>query len=56
MSHTYDNIILSTGVLRRNSLTQFIVVEAMNVDPDDTFTVSVFMFDWSSGSARFIRW
>lgn len=42
--------ILSTGVLRRHSSTRFLTVEAMNVDPDDSRTVSVQMFDWSSGS------
>ncbi|PGM49584.1 hypothetical protein CN946_21340 [Bacillus sp. AFS053548] len=41
---------LSTGVLRRHSDTQFLTVEAVNVDPDDSRTVSVLMFDWSSGS------
>ncbi|MBK5463433.1 hypothetical protein JFV29_13475 [Peribacillus sp. TH16] len=47
MSH---NDILSTGVLRRHSATLFLTVEAMNVDPDDFRTVTVQMFDWSSGS------
>lgn len=40
---------LSTGVLRRHSSTQFLTVEAVNVDPDDSRSVSVLMFDWSSG-------
>ncbi|PEC47201.1 hypothetical protein COJ46_10805 [Bacillus sp. AFS077874] len=40
---------LSTGVLRRHSSTQFLTVEALNVDPDDARSVSVLMFDWSSG-------
>lgn len=42
--------ILSTGILRRHSSTLFLTVEAMNVDPDDSRTVTVQMFDWSSGS------
>lgn len=42
--------ILSTGVLRRNSSTNFITVEAMNADPNDSRSVTVRMFDWSSGS------
>ncbi|MEY9870474.1 hypothetical protein ABIE66_005980 [Peribacillus sp. B2I2] len=42
--------VLSTGVLRRNSDTLFLTVEAINVDPDDFRTVTVQMFDWSSGS------
>ncbi|MFD4703415.1 hypothetical protein ACFWM3_00985 [Gottfriedia sp. NPDC058432] len=41
---------LSTGVLRRHSDTQFLTVEAVNLDPDDARSVSVFMFNWSSGS------
>jgi hypothetical protein len=41
---------LSTGVLRRHSDTQFLTVEAVNLDPDDARSVSVLMFDWSSGS------
>ncbi|MFB7139891.1 hypothetical protein ACFCYN_09580 [Gottfriedia sp. NPDC056225] len=41
---------LSTGVLRRHSDTQFLTVEALNLDPEDSRSVSVFMFDWSSGS------
>ncbi|MBK5446675.1 hypothetical protein [Peribacillus sp. TH24] len=45
-----NNDILSTGVLRRHSATLFLTVEAMNVDPDDFRTVTVQMFDWSSGS------
>lgn len=48
MSHNKE--ILTTGVLRRHSSTLFLTVEAMNVDPDDTRTVTVEMFDWSSGS------
>lgn len=42
--------ILSTGVLRRHSSTKFLTVEAMNVDPNDSRSVTVQMFDWSSGS------
>ncbi|MFF2890069.1 hypothetical protein [Paenibacillus sp. NPDC057967] len=42
--------ILSTGVLRRHSSTEFLTVEAMNVDPNDSRSVTVQMFDWSSGS------
>jgi len=41
---------LSTGVLRRHSDTQFLTVEAVNLDPEDARSVSVLMFDWSSGS------
>ena len=48
--HKHHNETLSTGVLRRHSATLFLTVEAMNVDPDDTHTVTVEMFDWSSGS------
>lgn len=44
------NEILSTGVLRRNSNTLFLTVEALNVDPDDSRAVSVQMFNWSTGS------
>ncbi|MFD0670738.1 hypothetical protein [Cohnella sp. GCM10027633] len=44
------NLILSTGVLRRHSSTAFLTVEALNVDPDDAHSVTVQMFDWSSGS------
>lgn len=42
--------ILSTGVLRRHSSTKFLTVEAMNVSPNRSRTVTVQMFDWSSGS------
>ncbi|WP_235822103.1 hypothetical protein [Gottfriedia luciferensis] len=41
--------ILTTGVLRRHSSTMFLTVEAFNVDPDSFRSVSVLMFDWSSG-------
>ncbi|MES5954443.1 hypothetical protein QCI42_13430 [Bacillus fungorum] len=44
------NEILSTGILRRHSATLFLIVDAMNVDPDDAHRVTVEMFDWSSGS------
>jgi hypothetical protein len=47
---SFCKYILSTGVLRRNSSTNFLTVEAMNADPDDSRTVTVEMFDWSSGS------
>ncbi len=49
MGHNHSHI-LSTGVLRRHSSTLFLTFDAMNVDPDDFRTVSVQMFDWSSGS------
>jgi len=42
--------ILSTGVLRRHSDTLFLTVEALNADPDSFRSVTVQMFDWSSGS------
>jgi len=42
--------ILSTGVLRRHSDTSFVTVEAMNADPDSFRSVTVQIFDWSSGS------
>lgn len=42
--------ILTTGVLRRHSSTMFLTVEALNVDPDSFRSVTVQMFDWSSGS------
>jgi len=48
MSH--KSKILSTGVLRRHSSTKFLTVEALNADPNDSRSVTVQMFDWSSGS------
>ncbi|MFS0862593.1 hypothetical protein [Fredinandcohnia sp. 179-A 10B2 NHS] len=45
-----DRDILSTGLLRRHSDTLFLVVDAMNADPDDSRRVTVQMFDWSTGS------
>ncbi|MFD0587216.1 hypothetical protein ACFQZE_04285 [Paenibacillus sp. GCM10027627] len=50
ISLSHNQNILSTGVLRRHSSTQFLTVEALNADPDDFRTVTVQMFDWSSGS------
>lgn len=41
--------ILSTGVLRRHTDTSFITVEALNADPDSFRSVTVQLFDWSSG-------
>lgn len=46
----HNNLTLTTGVLRRHSSTAFLTVEAMNVDPNDSYPVTVQLFDWSSGS------
>ncbi|WP_166705143.1 hypothetical protein [Bacillus albus] len=40
---------LSTGILRRHSNVAFITVDAMNVDPNNSHSVAVQMFDWTQG-------
>ncbi len=41
---------LSTGVLAKETTVVFAGITIANVDPIDTFSVSVFVIDWSSGS------